>query len=130
MFFYTLKLKFTNICIVTEQQLCVNMKVNIKETRGFLLVSLDRASFLNKLEETMGVVWKKPHGDLSNTLCGRAKASIHRLASALPLLALLRPKALPCPVCSGAASNGKAWDLLVVDCSRLPAFGASETSSS
>lgn len=46
MFFYTLKLKFTNIIyLVTEQQLCVNMKVNIKETRGFLLVSLYRASF-------------------------------------------------------------------------------------
>lgn len=85
MFFYTLKLNFTNIIyLVTEQQLCVNMKVNIKETRDFLLVSLDRASFLNKFEETMGVVWKEPHGDLSDTLCGRAKASIHRLASALP----------------------------------------------
>lgn len=87
MFFYTLKLKFTNIIyLVTEQQLCVNMKVNIKETRGFLLVSLYRVSFLNKLEETMGVgvVWKEPHGDLSDTLYGRAKASIHRLASALP----------------------------------------------
>ena len=55
-----------------------------KLTRGFLLMSLDRASFLNKLEETMGVVWKEPHGDLSDTLCGRAKASIPRLVSALP----------------------------------------------
>lgn len=60
-------------------------KYLLKLTRGFLLMSLDWASpFLNKLEETMGVVWKEPHGDLSDTLCGRAKASIHRLVSALP----------------------------------------------
>lgn len=31
-------------------------KYLLKLTRGFLLMSLDRASFLNKLEETMGVV--------------------------------------------------------------------------